>query len=1027
MAMGSAPLEVLEKQQEELLKILQEDPGCILDKLTSWRLISEDEYETLEKVADPLKKNQKLLVLVQKKGEVSYHNFLQCLLSIFPESATILGLSHEFLKHESIASCWSEGLSKNSQDTSSLRKKKPENPEVFRSSIEKEHLDLKSLDLSKDKKSSLRQTALSFREKEEAYDTTKVTAEKAEYQFPTTITLLRGGGRYEEADDSLHLGKGEYQESTGYSEDAETTMKEGHYDDLEYIVYSDEEDSTYSKTTGFSDEEHNYKDLENNISLEEEKCMEERKKVFKDVLSCLNMDRSRKLLPDYVKQFALDRRYGWTPETSGDLVWNFLMKVQALDVTARDSILRNQVLDESSQEKLLLGMKNLEIQDRKTINPLDVLCACMLCSDSSLRREVMSNMFQCHFALPLLLPDAENNKSILMLGAMKDIVKKQSTQSSRRPAGDTKMFLSLMKMPVISFVRLGHCSFSKSRILNILLNPAKVKSHRIFLHQDFSGLVLPRQISDGLVEITWCFPDDLEESPYFSQKPVAVANLRGDIEIFWTQFGFLMEVSSAVFLFTDCLGEKEWDLLMFLGEAAIERCYFVLSSQARKNEEAQHFQRILKVKPSQLLFWEEEEAGDRRKSMKGFQAALQEVISSSLRNLSVEDMASLARELGIQVDQDFENAQGRQVCSSANRAGTVTGQQRLHQPKSSSESQARMPTGQSGARWKVRQNFHHTPALMPLPEKSWLLPIGNSFSHPLMKAPGVKGSHFGSEQRSVWLSSFPFQNIRDHSREKHFGIQYLQPPRFYSDKRFMEFSGLSWGNHLNGTFGRIPRPIFQHAWACPERPQTIGTLEMSGPVPGGSLRLSLAGHSSSLASQLAGTVGKPQPGQACTWGTQLATASGKFVNPTSYIRNLNPLAFQPAGDMQMLVSSASQQRTELVTHGRSSDSTFQTRPSLMSKSKLLPSSQFKSHQPKPSQAKNLQAQSSQPVPFQSKSSQKMNSQPQASWANPSPSRSTQSQPSQSKPFHSRHKSSQGSHPQVKAPSQRARSKRTGKH
>ncbi|KAM6156507.1 caspase recruitment domain-containing protein 6 [Erethizon dorsatum] len=1026
MAMGSAPLEILEKQQKELLKILQEDPGSILDKLTSWRLISEDEYETLEKVVDPLKKSQKLLILIQKKGEVSCHNFLQCLLSTLPKSATTWGLNHEFLEHESIASFQSKRLSKNSQDTSSLGKEKPENPVVPLSSTEKEHLELKNLELSRDKKTSQRETALSSKDNEEVYDTPKVTllysVDKAEYEIPATVTFLRDGQRYEEPDDSLYLGKGEHQESVEYSEDAETTVKGGDYDDPEYIVYSGEEDS---KATGFSDEEHSYKGLETNISLEEEeKYMEERKKVFKDVLSCLNMDRSRKLLPDFVKQFALDKGYGWTPETSGDLAWNFLMKVQALDVTARDSILRHQVLDESSKEELLIGMENLEIRDIQAINPLDVICACILCSDSSLRREVMSNMYQCQFALPLLLPDAENNKSILMLGAMKDIVKKQSAQSSKRPTVDTKKFLSLMKMPVISFVRLGHCSFSKSRILNILLSPSEMESHKIFLHQDFSGLVLPRQISDGLVEITWCFPDDLEERPYFFQKPMAVANLRGDLENLWTQFGFLMEVSSAVFFFTDCLGEKEWDLLMFLGEAAIEGCYFVLSSQARESEEAEIFQRILKLKPSHILFWEGEEAGDRRKNMDGFQAALQEVMSSSLRSLSVEDMASLARELGIQVDQDFENAQGMQVSSSANTAGTAKGQQRHSQPKSSSESQAQMPTRKSRARHEVRQNFqnfHRTPALTPHPEKSWLIPIGDNFSHHSLKAPWVMDSHFGSEQRSKWLCPFPFQNIRDHSRGKHLGIQYFQPQRFYSDKRFMEVSRMSWGNHLNRTFGRTPRPVFQHAWACPERPQAIDRLEMSGPV------VSLVGHSHSLGSQLAGAVGKPPPGQAYAWGTQLATATGKFMSPTSCIGNLNPQSFQPAGDMQILVRPVSQQGTQLMTQGRSSNPAFQTRSFSMSKNKLLPSSQFKSHQPKPSQVKHFQAKPSQPAPSQSKPSQNTNPQPQTSLANPSPSRSTQPQPSQSKPSHSRPKSSQGSCSQIKASPQRAGSKRAGKH
>ncbi|XP_028024831.2 caspase recruitment domain-containing protein 6 [Balaenoptera acutorostrata] len=255
-----------------------------------------------------------------------------------------------------------------------------------------------------------------------------------------------------------------------------------------------------------------------------------------------------------------------------------------------------------------------------------------------------------------------------------------------------RKFLTLMKMPVISFVHLGYCSFSKSSILNTLLSPAHLKSHKIFLHQDLPVLVLPQQISDGLVEVTWSFPDSdgLKENPSFFQKAVAVANLRGDLESFWTQFGFLMEVSSAVFFFIDCLGEKEWDLLMFLGEAAIERCYFVLSPQARENEEAQIIQRILKLKPSQLLFWEEEEAGERGRNMEGLQAALKEVMSSSLRCVSVEDIAPLARELGIQIDHEFENMQGIQVSPTENLAGRAEdeGPQRHSQPKNSSESPA---------------------------------------------------------------------------------------------------------------------------------------------------------------------------------------------------------------------------------------------------------------------------------------------------------------------------------------------------
>ncbi|XP_020033903.2 caspase recruitment domain-containing protein 6 [Castor canadensis] len=1028
MATEAIPSEIIEGQRRKLLEILQQDPDSVLDTLTSRRLISEKEYEALDKVTDPLKKSRKLLILVQKKGEGSCQDFLRCLSSTFPESAAACDFQHEFLQHETIAPL-SMGVSKNSEDTFFPGKKKPENPEITMFTNEKEQLNLETFKFFRNK-----ETALSTKDNEKECDTPKVTlpypVEKVKYEIPATITYLKDGQRYEEPDDSLYLGKEDYQEPIRYPEDAEMTGKEGDYDDPDHIVYDGEEDLDYSETTALSDEEHNYDDSEISISLEEEeekeeKNMEERKKVFKDVLSCLNIDRSRKILPDFVKQFSLDQGCGWTPEIPGDLAWNFLMKIQALDVTARDSILRHRVPDEDNKDELLTGMENLGIQDIQAINPLDVLCASMLCSDSSLQREVMSNMFQCQFALPLLLPDAENNKIILMLGAMKGIVKKQSTQSSGRPTGDTEKFLTLMKMPVISFVRLGYCSFSKSRILNTLLNPTQLESHKIFLHHDLSDLVLPRQISDGLVEITWCFPDsvDLKESCNFFQKPVAVANLRGDLENFWIQFGFLMEVSSAVFFFTDYIGEKEWNLLMFLGEAAIERCYFVLSPQARKSEEAQIFQRILKLKPSQLLFWEGEEAEDRRKNMKALQTALQEVMASSFRCVSMEDMAFQARELGIQVDQDFETTQGVQVFHSENMARTAEdeGQQKHSQTKSLSESPAQMPVREPGDRYEVSQNFHHSPVFLPHQENCSLPTITRGkFNSVSLKATWVMASHFGSEHRGKWFCPLPFQNSRAHTWGKSFDIKYFQPQRFYSGERFMKFSKTPWRHNLHGTFGRTPRSTSQHFGACSERPQTMEALTRSG--------VSQLGHIHFLGSQLERAVRTPQPGHAQTQGTQLTEATRKLMR-TSHFRHPYSQSFQSAGAIQKLVRPTSHKEAQLMTQDKPSDSAFQTGFHSMSRSK--PSSQFKSHQPMGSQVNHFQSKLSQPVPsqpkpphlqcsqvkpspskppypqiFQAKSSSSKPPHQQSSQAKPSSSKSSHSQCSQAELF-----SSKPPHPQ----------------
>ncbi|XP_076973178.1 caspase recruitment domain-containing protein 6 isoform X2 [Tamandua tetradactyla] len=909
------------------------------------------------------------------------------------------------------------GISKNSysskqEDALLFENKQPENPEIIASFKEKRYLDLETSESFRN-----RETALSSQEKnEKEYNTSKVTfshsVEEVEYKVPASIVYLRDGQRYDEPDDSLYLGKEEYLRYVGHPEDAEAPAGEEGCDDPEYGRYAGE-DFEYSKTTEFSGDEQNYGDSDASMPLEEnEEESMEGKKVFEVILSSLNLDRSRRLLPEFVEQFSIDHASKRSPETPEDLAWNFLMKVQALDVTARESILRPRVLAEDNIGELLTGVENLELENIQTINPLDVLCASMLCSDSSLQRNVMSNMYQCQFALPLLLPDAENNKSILMLGAMRDIVKKQSTQSSGIPAEDTENFLTLMKMPVISFVRLGCCSFSKSRILNTLFCPAQLKSHKIFLHQDSSSLVLPRQISDGLVEITWCFPDNdyLRGSPSFFLKPVAVANLRGDLESFWTQFGFLMEISSAVFLFTDYLGEKDWNLLMFLGETAIERCYFVLSRNARESEEAQIFQTILKLKPSQLLFLEVEEAGDTGQNMEILQTALQEVMCSSLKCVSVEDMAFLARELGIQVDEDYENARGIQVSPSENMAGTAEheGQQKQSQPKNLSESPAQIPLKETGVVCRVSQNpqnFHPTPVFMSYPQNSWPLPnrIGDNFNQVSSNPPWVMDSHFCSKQRSRWFHPLGFQNTSTHSEPKSFGFQYFQPQRFYSGERFRKFSRTARGHHWNRTFGRPPRPIFKHVWAGPEKSQTMGAPEMSG------LTVSQVDHFRSPGAWPLGAVGKPQPGQVYALGTQPAETTGKCMGTAFHIKEPHHQAFQQAAIRKPL-RRISQQGAQLTTHGGPLNPAFQTGAHFMSNSKLLSSSQHKSNQPNPSQVKHSQPKPTQPVPSQPKPIQTKPTRPQPSQPNPSQSKPTQPMPSQPQPSHPKPSQSKPTHP-----------------
>ncbi|XP_055457046.1 caspase recruitment domain-containing protein 6 [Psammomys obesus] len=260
MATEGTSSEIIERQRTKLLNVLQQDPDSFLDTLTSRRLISEEEYETLEEITDPLKKSRKLLILVQKKGEDSCCCFLKCLSNAFPELAATLAFKYG-APQQGTEAARPAGVSLDSEYAA-------EKAETAATSEEEATPEFFTYEESNSK-----EPAVYSGEKEEGRGSPQVTephsVERAEYEVPASITYLHDGQRYEEPDDSLYLGEGEYQESVGYPEDVETTVEEGAFDGLQCYVCDDEEECEYEETTGFSDEE-SCEASETGVSLEEE-------------------------------------------------------------------------------------------------------------------------------------------------------------------------------------------------------------------------------------------------------------------------------------------------------------------------------------------------------------------------------------------------------------------------------------------------------------------------------------------------------------------------------------------------------------------------------------------------------------------------------------------------------------------------------------------------------------------------------------------------------------------------------------
>ncbi|XP_068103279.1 up-regulator of cell proliferation-like [Hyperolius riggenbachi] len=277
---------------------------------------------------------------------------------------------------------------------------------------------------------------------------------------------------------------------------------------------------------------------------------------FRDLVQRLNMTKflSSKLTLNDVWSIGAEDLTDIQHQSVEDLPWCFLRKIMALNTTAR-----NTEMLETHYENDLFVLSDLPLQCSvsQCIHPLDVLCVLLHCSDAFLQQEIVTRMAMCQFAVPLLLPAGDGSHCTLMMWSLRNIVKMWRPLSLADSKGFREECVLNISMPIFSFVRLGKTKLSKSKILNQILKPAQ-QTNDFFIHINMEGGNIRKKICDGMVEISWYFPSG--KSDVFPQ-PIAVTNLRGDLESNWNQFMFLTRVSSAVFIFMESMSEREFTLL----------------------------------------------------------------------------------------------------------------------------------------------------------------------------------------------------------------------------------------------------------------------------------------------------------------------------------------------------------------------------------------------------------------------------------------------------------------------------------
>ncbi|XP_025759963.1 up-regulator of cell proliferation-like [Oreochromis niloticus] len=290
------------------------------------------------------------------------------------------------------------------------------------------------------------------------------------------------------------------------------------------------------------------------------------------------------------------------------------------------------------------------------VNPLDVITALFLCSDGFLQQEMALKMSMCQFSVPLLLSKCDTGQCTLMLWAMRDIVKKYRPQSLSQSKSFIEERIVLSELPMVSFVRLGECSLSKSEILNKVLSNDQ-QYHDTFVHHNMECGDSPRRISNGLTEITWYLPGGNTNIDIFSQ-PVAVANLRGDIASFETQYSFLCQTSAAVFVFFDHLDSESESVINLLKSQNKKSQIFLVGNCESKRfnlDTVKNLATKLGFSNNNIIFKTKQK--NEAYFVKDLRKTVRNVVEKAELKMKIEEMVDIAHQLRIVVDEDAPECQ----------------------------------------------------------------------------------------------------------------------------------------------------------------------------------------------------------------------------------------------------------------------------------------------------------------------------------------------------------------------------------